>query len=332
MRAPDISAIVPTYNRCTLLRHTIESCVAQTLDPARFELIIVDDGSTDQTEEMVREMLPRCRFRLLYHRMPRNGGPVLARNAGAKIARAELLAFTDSDCQATPQWLEVAVAAFAAEPDLGFISGPAISNPSQRVRFFSIGGAEIQGEHFTYPLANMVYRAAVLWDAGGFDPTAWRNNFGATAFDFSDTDCAWKVKERGYANRFVEELVVHHEVCLYTPWNWLVHYSRISVLPELVRRHPGFGQRFLYWGVFCLPENPLFYLAIAGLVIAAFGRPWALILLIPCIMRSWQVLRRGRPWTESLVVVAQIVFFNVRQAVICGALIYGSVRARTLVL
>src|SRR4051812_3479744 len=151
MIAPDISAIVPTYNRCALLRQTIMSFIAQTLDPVRFELIVVDDGSTDQTEKMVSEMRPHCRFRLRYHRMPRNGGPVLARNAGARMAESPLLAFTDSDCQVTPQWLAVALTAFAAEPGLGFVSGPAISNPAQRTRFFSIGGAEVQGEHLTYP-------------------------------------------------------------------------------------------------------------------------------------------------------------------------------------
>jgi glycosyltransferase involved in cell wall biosynthesis len=332
MNAPDISAIVPTYNRCGLLRQTIESFIGQTLDPERFELIIVDDGSTDKTEEMVRETAPRCRFKLLYHRMPRNGGPVLARNAGVGMARAQLLAFTDSDCQVTPQWLAVAIAAFAAEPDLGFISGPAISNPAQRIRFFSIGGADIKGEHLTYPLANMVYRASVLREEGGFDPTAWRNNVGATAFDFSDTDFAWKVKERGYANRFVVDLVIHHEVFQYTPWKWLVHFSRVSVVPELVRRHPGFGKKFLRWGVFCLPENPLFYLALAGIALALFGHPWALILAIPYTARAWQLLSVGRSWMHTPVIVVQIAFFTVRQAVLCGALIYGSVRARTLVL
>lgn len=332
MNAPNISAIVPTWNRCALLRHTIESFTRQTLDPERFELIIVDDGSTDHTEEMVREMAPRCAFPLRYHRMPRNGGPVLARNAGVEMARAPLLAFTDSDCQVTPQWLAVAIGAFAAEPELGFISGPAISNPAQRIRFFSIGGADFEGEHLTYPLANMVYRASVLREVGGFDPTAWRNNVGATAFDFSDTDFAWKVKERGYANRFVQDLVIHHEVFQYTPWKWLLHFLRVSVVPELVRRHPGFGKKFLRWGVFCLPENPLFYLALAGIATAVFGHLWALILAIPYMVRAWQLLNVGRSWTQTPIILIQIAFFAVRQAVVCGALIYGSVRARTLVL
>lgn len=332
MNAPDISAIVPTYNRCALLRQTIESFTRQTLDPARFELIIVDDGSVDHTDEMVRDMAPRCPFPLLYHRMPRNGGPVLARNAGARMARAPLLAFTDSDCQVTPQWLAVAIAAFAAEPDLAFISGPAISNPAQRIRFFSIGGADFEGEHLTYPLANMVYRASILWEAGGFDPTAWRNNVGATAFDFSDTDFAWKLKERGYKNRFVPDLIIHHEVFQYTPWKWLVHFSRVSVVPELVRRHPAFGKKFLRWKIFCLPENPLFYLALVGIVAALFERPWGLVLAIPYPARIFRLLYRGRSWKRIPIILVQLAFFTVRQAVLCGALIYGSVRARTLVL
>jgi glycosyltransferase involved in cell wall biosynthesis len=315
-----------------LICKTIESFIAQTLDPARFELIIVDDGSADSTEEMVRDLTPRCPFPLIYLRMSRNGGPVLARNAGAKQARAPLLAFTDSDCQVTPQWLAVALAAFEAEPGLGFISGPAISNPGQRVRFFSIGGSEIRGEHLTYPLANMVYRAKAFWDTGGFDPTAWRDNVAATAFDFSDTDFAWKVKERGYPNRWVDDLVVHHEVFLYSPWKWLVHYSRVSVIPELVRRHPEFGKRFLRWGIFGVPGNPTFYLAFAGLVLTAFGQQWGMILLLPYLAMAWSALQHGRSWTRAPIILVQVLLFGVRQAVICGALIYGSIRARTLVL
>src|SRR5579863_10387227 len=150
---PAISVIIPTWNRRELLRNTIESFCKQHAPVETFEVIVVDDGSTDCTGPMVLEMIERVPFRLLYHRMPRNGGPVVARNYGATIARGSILAFTDSDCQASPQWLSTAIAEFSVDSSLAFISGPAINVPGQRVRFFSVGGADYAGENPTYPAA-----------------------------------------------------------------------------------------------------------------------------------------------------------------------------------
>lgn len=340
--APAVSVIVPTWNRRELLRHTIESFHTQTAPVETFEVIIVDDGSTDGTEAMVREMQQHAPFRLLYHRMARNGGPVIARNHGATIARGHILAFTDSDCQASPQWVATAIAEFDRDPSLAFISGPAINVPGQRVRFFSVGGTDYPGENPTYPAANVIYRKDVFEEVGRFDPSAFLYNAGPTPLDCSDVDLAWRVKDRGKLNRFVDELVIYHEVRQLKPWDWLKHYTRIMTIPELVRRHPDFGRMFLWWGPFCLPENPLFYAAAAGVVLA-FLSPWFLLLAAPFLLRIVILLGAHYFQVRSLSAVAisivrlplfvvQVGFLGMRQAVICGSLIYGSIRSRTVVL
>jgi glycosyltransferase involved in cell wall biosynthesis len=340
-QAPAISVIISTWNRRDLLRKTLDSLANQTLPASRFETIVVDNGSTDGTSRMLEEMQARLPFRLICRRLEKNVGPGVARNEGTRLARSGIYALTDSDCQACPRWLELAVAAFQADPELGFLTGPTINAPGQRTRFFSVGGAGCKGEDPIYPAANVVYRARVFTDAGQFDPTTWICDAGPTPLSFEDVDLAWRVKERGYRNLFLEDLVVYHEVRHLTPWEWLRHYTRIMAIPEVVRRHPDFGKRFLWWGPFCLPENPLFYAAVAGALLAAFS-PWLLLLVLPFLLRIAFLLTancaqfRDRPAFASVVrlplFLAQVGLLGMRQAVICGSLIYGSIRSRTLVL
>lgn len=90
MNAPLVSVIIPTYNRAATLRRTVDSALSQTYRP--LEIIVVDDGSTDATEEVIRSYGER----ILGIVQP-NGGPSAARNTGAAAANGEWLAFLDSD-------------------------------------------------------------------------------------------------------------------------------------------------------------------------------------------------------------------------------------------
>ncbi|MBF0245598.1 MAG: glycosyltransferase family 2 protein, partial [Planctomycetes bacterium] len=101
----DLSVVIPTHNRSSWLVHAIESVLAQSL-PAR-EVIVVDDGSTDDTDEVV------ARYSGLTYLRREQGGPSAARNAGAAISTGRWLAFLDSDDRWLPakierqlQWLE----------------------------------------------------------------------------------------------------------------------------------------------------------------------------------------------------------------------------------
>lgn len=94
---PSVSVIVPAFNAASHIARCVRSLRA--LDPAAMELIVVDDGSTDDTASLAEAAGARV------IRLSRNVGPGLARNAGAHVASGEWLAFTDADCVAQKEWL-----------------------------------------------------------------------------------------------------------------------------------------------------------------------------------------------------------------------------------
>lgn len=114
---PLVSIIIPTYNRARLLGRAIQSILNQTYP--NFEIIVVDDCSSDNTENVVRSF---CDERMRYIRHEKNKGAVAARNTGIKAARGEYIAFQDSDDEWLSEKLEKQVRAFKFGPsDLGVV-------------------------------------------------------------------------------------------------------------------------------------------------------------------------------------------------------------------
>lgn len=111
---PRVSVIVPAFNAEATLGACLDSLCRQTLQP--FEIIVVDDASTDTTSWTAAAKGVRTL------RMLGNGGPGLARNAGAAVATGDILAFIDSDCVARPDWLEHMVGTLTRE-QLGAVTG-----------------------------------------------------------------------------------------------------------------------------------------------------------------------------------------------------------------
>src|SRR3954453_7495998 len=123
--APEVSVVVPAYNAAATIAPALEGLLAQDLQ-APYEVIVVDDGSDDGTGAIVKGT---SGVRLA--RQP-NQGPAEARNHGARLAKGQVLAFTDSDCVPRPDWLRHGVAALAGAdlvqgrglPDPHRIRGP----------------------------------------------------------------------------------------------------------------------------------------------------------------------------------------------------------------
>jgi glycosyltransferase involved in cell wall biosynthesis len=90
----DLSVIIPTYNRLPLLERALGSVLAQTVLPQ--EIIIIDDGSEDSTEQLVKHFKNSSEVKILYHKQP-NRGPASARNRGIERSSSTFLAFLDSD-------------------------------------------------------------------------------------------------------------------------------------------------------------------------------------------------------------------------------------------
>lgn len=162
-----VSVIIPTYNRARLLPEAIDSALGQTLPP--LEVIVVDDGSTDDTARVVA----RFGERVVYLHQP-NAGPATARNNGVRRARGDLVALLDSDDRWLPRKLEVQLPLFA-DPGVGVVYGG--------FRCFGGGSGAIVPDYFAghsigfhdllgfkaLGTQTLVFRRAAFDAAGGFD-------------------------------------------------------------------------------------------------------------------------------------------------------------------
>lgn len=104
MKGPFITIIIPTYNRAWCIRRAIDSCLAQTYQ--NFEIVITDDGSTDNTEEIVKSYSDK---KIRYFKFEKNQGVIKARNNSIKNARGEWILLFDSDDELYSNCLEVFV-------------------------------------------------------------------------------------------------------------------------------------------------------------------------------------------------------------------------------
>ena len=115
--SPAVSVIVPTFNRAAMLREAVESVLAQGEDD--LEVLIIDDGSTDSTREMVAATFG-ADLRVRYHHQP-NAGASTARNTGLDLSSGEYIAFLDSDDAWQPWHLRLQLAGLRRHPEVGFI-------------------------------------------------------------------------------------------------------------------------------------------------------------------------------------------------------------------
>jgi glycosyltransferase involved in cell wall biosynthesis len=121
--APFVSIIMSTYNRGVLLEEAIRSVLSQgaAITPT-FELIVVDNNSTDDTRDIIVNRFVRGDARIRYLFEPQQGLS-FARNAGIRAARAALIAFVDDDVRAQPDWVASIVRAFAEHPEVDMVGG-----------------------------------------------------------------------------------------------------------------------------------------------------------------------------------------------------------------
>jgi glycosyltransferase involved in cell wall biosynthesis len=116
---PEVSIILPTYNRYKTLKRAVDSVLNQTYDD--FELIIVDDGSTDDTEKLINGIMQLDR-RVKYKKLDKNFGAYKARNEGILILKGRFIAFQDSDDEWIPDKLIKQVSILKSFPeDIGMV-------------------------------------------------------------------------------------------------------------------------------------------------------------------------------------------------------------------
>ena len=109
------SVIVPAYNAEKILSSCLKSLVNQSLPKTVYEIIVVDDGSTDTTADIVKDFNVKYLFQT-------NQGPAAARNNGTAMAEGDIILFTDSDCVPDRSWLEEMVSPFQ-DPEIVAVKG-----------------------------------------------------------------------------------------------------------------------------------------------------------------------------------------------------------------
>ncbi len=169
---PDISVVLATYNRRASLPRAISSVLA--LDDADFELIVVDDASRDRTPEYLATLTdPRIRVIVA----DRNGGPSATRNLGLAAARADIVAFLDSDDAYRPRRLSAPLAAFAADQSLVCTLSSAIRHDRKGSRDARVPSVRLAAPAFEWALlcdlipveaTSMTVRRDAALAAGGF--------------------------------------------------------------------------------------------------------------------------------------------------------------------
>jgi glycosyltransferase involved in cell wall biosynthesis len=316
--APEVSVVIPTRDRATRLAAALRALHGQTIAPDRFEVVVVDDGSSDETAELLARQAVDGGPELRTIRLT-GEGPAAARNAGWRAARSPLVAFTDDDCEPTPTWLEEILG--AAEASAGAIvqgvttpiprETEMLRRPFSRTRL-------IDEPNPWFATCNIAYPRELLERLDGFDeifPEALGE----------DTDLGWRALEMGAFTEFAPGAVVHHAVEDLGPAGYMRHALRGADAVYAFRRHPGLRAEILRHGVFRNPSLERLALALAGLLLAR-GHRAALLLTLPY---ARNLIGRSRSTDAGPALVPYLLAYDLAQAYTS---LRGSIRHRRLVL
>ncbi len=327
--SPDVSVVISCKNREAMLWDCFLGLGQQTLPHDRFEVVLMDNVSRDDLAAVAERARRELGLTVVFSRMEEDHGPAPARNRGVAIARAPIIAFTDSDCRPEPGWLEAGIAPFA-DPAVALVTGPVLPKPGQPIGVTAKLTFVVEAEHPTFPNANAFYRRAVFLDFGGFDAAlSFDDPFGRST-ECADTDLAWRILKAGHERCFVPQAVIRHEVEQLSVFNWLIEPTRLFPLPELVRRHPELRAKLLTWGVFFYPWGTLRVAAILAWLVACLLEPW-LLLLAPLGLLA-MALRAGGQGGDLGQRLLKAGGEILRLFALSASLAYGSLRFRSLVL
>ncbi len=197
------SIIIPAYNAETTIVLCLEAVLAQSLPRSQYEVIVVDDGSTDATSKIIRN------FPVLYIHQE-NQGPAAARNKGAQIATGNIILFTDADCVPDHYWLEEMVSPFSGPEKISGVKGA--YKTAQHALTARFAQAEFEDRFTLLEKASFIdmvdtYSAAfkrdVFCSIGGFDPSfPVANN--------EDTELSYRLVASGHLLVFNPRAFVYH--------------------------------------------------------------------------------------------------------------------------
>jgi glycosyltransferase involved in cell wall biosynthesis len=220
----DISVIISTYNRCNILRGAIASLLAQVSDGVTYEVIIVDNNSTDRTRQTVESFIERGATNLRYIFEPKQGVSY-GRNAGIQASRAPIIALTDDDVQTTPKWVATIKRLFDEHPEVVFLGGKVLPlAPDQLPRWVTRDHWEPlaildygdtpfyvdASRRLCLLTASLAFRREVFAEVGLFSPELQRVKDGIGSLE--DLELQLRVWRAGRQGLYTPELQVGTEV------------------------------------------------------------------------------------------------------------------------
>ncbi len=204
---PTVTVVIPVKDRAEDLRNCLTSLKELEYPQDKIEVVVVDDGSTDSTPTVAREL-----GAVLVKSGAVAGGPASARNKGADVANGEILAFIDSDCTASTQWLMELLPVFAAA-DVAAVGGrvdgmfteSALDRYEAVMSSLNLGRREMSGgqggDTFYLPSCNLLMRKEAFTAAGGFHPKLHVGE---------DVDLTWRLRDAGWKIVYLPKGAVFH--------------------------------------------------------------------------------------------------------------------------
>jgi glycosyltransferase involved in cell wall biosynthesis len=239
----NVSVIVCTRNRADQLRRCLET-MGYIRTRRTWELIVVDNGSTDQTELVISNFLAASRTPGRWVK-ENNKGLGNARNAGLSLARGKIIAFTDDDCYPPPTYIDNVAAVFEDRQELGYVGGRVLLHDPED---FPVSVIESEVPILYRPKeppgiggifgANMAFLRVALEQIGGFD-----GNLGAgTKYRVEDADAICRVSLEGWWGAFDPSITIRH------------HHGRKKADVSGLQRANAFA-RGAYWTKFALRRD-----------------------------------------------------------------------------
>jgi len=202
-----VSVIIPTYNRKKVLKRCLETLFNQNFSKDDYQIVLVDNGSTDGTEKMIKKLSPPCDF--LFLREERKG-PHIARNLGIKHAKGEIIIFVDSDILTPPDFIKEHVKFHQIYGEKVIVSGPTVRTSNLMDDFSDIEKRKKEEKFFnlsgpSFITSNLSVRKKYLTKVGGFD-----EDF--EGLGWHDWELGYRLTKIGlFAKRNVNAIVYHYK-------------------------------------------------------------------------------------------------------------------------
>jgi GT2 family glycosyltransferase len=309
--APSVTVAVPVKDRREQMLRCLDALLAQ--DHPDYEVLVLDNESSDGTAEACRERAAGARVPVRVEVVPGTVGAV--RNAAVRMARSELVAFTDSDCIPAPGWLSGGIAAFESPERLGIVTGVTLpEDPPPHGAWPAT--IEVTGPTMRFESCNVFFRREAFLESGGFDEDV--GHF------WEDTAAGFAILRAGWERGFAPDALVYHDVT-YPGWRWhLKRAQRQRNLAKVLRAYPEIRSQLLWKRMFLRPRNALVAAALGGVALAPVTA-WSLLAAAPY---AWFRRPRRAPHPVYLLSIGQLVAYDVAMVV---GVVRGAVRYRRIV-